>query len=79
MEQKNNGTAVVNGGGDGPNQWPEKMKLSKARLFLGISMSKMTLLISKGIIKYEQDPLDQRVKLVKRSDLEELQRQRTGS
>jgi hypothetical protein len=57
-------------------EWPEKMKLSLARKFLGISFSKMSYLIHKGTIKYEEDPLDHRVKLVKREDLEALLRTR---
>jgi hypothetical protein len=56
-------------------EWPEKMKLSVARKFLGISFSKMTALINTGIIQYERNPLDNRVKLVMRADLEELKRQ----
>lgn len=52
--------------------WPEKMKLSLARKFLGISHSKMSYLIHKGMINYEEDPLDHRVKLVRREDLEAL-------
>ena len=58
------------------SEWPEKMKLSQAHKFLGISFTKMSKLISSRIIKYEQDPLDYRVKLVKRSDLENLLRSR---
>ncbi len=60
------------------NEWPEKMRLSLARKFLGISFSKMTYLIHKGTIKYEEDPFDHRVKLVKREDLEALLRAREG-
>jgi hypothetical protein len=59
--------------------WPEKMKLSLARKFLGISPSKMTHLIHNGMIKYEEDPFDHRVKLVRREDLEALLRTRTGA
>lgn len=58
-------------------EWPEKLKLSQAQKFLGISSAKMTALISKGTIKFEQHPLDNRVKLVKRADLEDLKRQLT--
>jgi hypothetical protein len=58
-------------------EWPEKMKLSQAHKFLGISSAKMTTLISNGTIKYEQHPLDNRVKLVRRADLEALKRQIT--
>ncbi len=51
---------------------PEKLTLSDARKFLDISFTKMTMLINQGIIPYETNPLDSRVKLVKRSDLEKL-------
>lgn len=56
---------------------PEKLKLSQARKFLGISFAKMTSLINSGTIEFEQDPLDHRVKLVKLADLEALKRQRS--
>jgi hypothetical protein len=56
-------------------QWPEKLKLMQACEFLGISHSKLSMLIGMGRIKYEVPDLDHRVKLVKRSDLEELKRQ----
>lgn len=52
--------------------WPEKMKLSLARKFLGISHSKMTQLVHNGTLKYEEDPFDHRVKLVKLEDVEAL-------
>ena len=58
-------------------KWPEKMKLSDARKFLGVSVSKMTTLVGSGRIAVEDDPLDRRVRLVRRSDLEKLRRKRT--
>lgn len=58
-------------------EWPEKMKLSEARKFLGVSTPKMTSLVSSGRIAVEVDLLDRRVRLVKRSDLEDLLRKRT--
>jgi predicted XRE-type DNA-binding protein len=58
-------------------EWPEKMKLSQARKFLGVSETKISSLVSSGRLKYEIDPLDNRVKLVRRTDLEALMRQRT--
>jgi hypothetical protein len=58
-------------------KWPEKMKLSEARMFLGIGVSKMTALVSSGKIAVEDDPLDRRVRLVRRSDLEELLQRRS--
>lgn len=60
-----------------PKAWPVKMKVSQAAKFLGISSSTMSNMIGSGKIKYEPDPLDNRVKLVKRLDLEELLRKRT--
>lgn len=53
------------------------MKLSEARMFLGISVSKMTALVSSGKIAVEDDPLDRRVRLVRRSALEELLHRRS--
>jgi hypothetical protein len=58
-------------------EWPVKMNVSKAAKFLGISSSTMSNMIGSGKIKYEPDPLDSRVKLVRRVDLEELLRKRT--
>jgi predicted site-specific integrase-resolvase len=58
-------------------KWPEKMKLSEACKFLGVSVSKMTTLVSSGRIAVDDDPLDRRVRLVRRSDLEKLLRKRT--
>jgi hypothetical protein len=59
-------------------EWPEKMKISLAAKFLGISSSTMSNLVGSGKINYELDVLDRRVKLVKRSDLEELLRRRNS-
>lgn len=58
-------------------EWPVKMKVSLAAKFLGISSSTVSNMINSGKIKYEKDPIDNRVKLVKRSDLEALLRRRT--
>lgn len=52
--------------------WPEKMKLSEARRFLGVSHTKITSLVKTGVIPHERYPLDHRVKLIKKSDLERL-------
>jgi hypothetical protein len=56
--------------------WPGKMKLSQALKFLGVSHAKMTSLIHNGVIPHEPDPLDHRVKLVRKSDLEKFIRGR---
>ena len=55
--------------------WPEKMQMSQARKYLGVSFQKMRKLVQSGILKFERSPLDGRLRLVKRSDLEELKRQ----
>lgn len=52
------------------------MKLSLAVKFLGVSHAKMTSLIHNGVIPHEPDPLDHRVKLVRKSDLEKFIRER---
>lgn len=57
-------------------EWPVKMKLSQAKKFLGVSSSTITKLVQRGILSYETDPIDTRVKLVRRADLEELLRRR---
>jgi hypothetical protein len=55
---------------------PEKLKLSEARQYLNISFSKMTSLITSGMLAWEPDPFDNRVKLVKRADLDHLKSKR---
>jgi hypothetical protein len=50
---------------------PERMSVLEARKFLGVSASKMTELLSSGLA-WESDPLDRRVKLIRRADLEGL-------
>ena len=45
---------------------------TEARKLLGISANKMAALIGSGTIPFEQDPLDHRVKLVSRKDIEKL-------
>lgn len=52
------------------------MKLSLAAKFLGVSSSTLSNMINSGKIKYENDPIDNRVKLVKRCDLEALLQKR---
>jgi hypothetical protein len=55
-------------------EWPEEMKLTQARQYLGISFTKLTTLIKRGLLAFEEDPLDYRVKVVKRADLDRLRR-----
>jgi hypothetical protein len=52
-------------------KWPERMSVLEARKFLGVSANKMTELLSSGLA-WESDPLDRRVKLIRRADLEAL-------
>ena len=52
------------------------INITEARSILGISANKMASLISSGTLRYEQDPLDHRVKLVNRKDVESLMRKR---
>jgi hypothetical protein len=48
------------------------INVTEARKILGISANKMAALIGSGTIPFEQDPLDHRVKLVSRKDVEKL-------
>jgi hypothetical protein len=50
---------------------PEKLSVLEARKFLGVSASKMTELLN-NVLAWESDPLDRRVKLIRRADLEAL-------
>lgn len=77
MTKDNRDTSRILSEEDKKTDWPEKMKLSQAYKFLGISFTKMTKLVNSGVIKFERSPLDNRVKLVRRADLEELKRQFT--
>jgi hypothetical protein len=52
--------------------WPEKMNMSEAHRFLGVSHAKMTSLVKTGVIPHERNPLDHRVKLIRKSELEKL-------
>ena len=52
------------------------MNATEARKILGVSANKMAALISSGTLPYEQDPLDHRVKLISRKDVENLMRKR---
>jgi hypothetical protein len=57
----------------------ELVTVAEARRILGISANKMSALIGSGTLPYEQDPLDRRVKLVKRADVKGLMLKRTQS
>ena len=63
-----------NGDNDRPTDSVKKINLTQARKILGVSPNKMSKLVSDGTLAYEQDPLDQRVKLVILKDVENLKR-----
>ena len=46
--------------------------LTEAAKYLGVSRGKMCALIKKKIILFQRDPLDDRKKLIKISDLKKL-------
>ncbi len=54
------------------------INVTEAKRILGISANKMAALIGSGVLPFEQDELDHRVKLVKRKDVENLMRKRTN-
>lgn len=47
--------------------------LSEAAQLLGVSRAKISRLVSKGVLATQTDPLDERAKLVSRSDVLALQ------
>jgi hypothetical protein len=63
-----------NGNNDQPADNVKKINLTQARKILGVSPNKMSKLVSDGTLAYEQDPLDQRVKLVFLKDVEDLKK-----
>ncbi len=50
----------------------KKINLTQARKILGVSPNKMSKLVTDGTLRYELDPLDQRVKLVLLKEVERL-------
>lgn len=50
----------------------ETMTAREAQEYLGISNRKMAQMLDKGILAFERDPLDQRVKLIPRAEVEAL-------
>jgi hypothetical protein len=61
-----------NGKSDHPADDATKINLTQARKILGVSPNKMSKLVTDGTLRYELDPLDQRVKLVLLKDVERL-------
>jgi excisionase family DNA binding protein len=49
-----------------------EMPLTEAARFLGVSRAKMWALVKKNVIPFRKDPLDDRKKLFKESDLRRL-------
>ncbi len=65
---------MAQNGNNGHSDDVKKINLSQARKILGVSPNKMSKLVNDGTLPYEQDPLDQRVKLVLLKDVENLKR-----
>lgn len=61
-----------NGANHHPTDVSAMINLTEARKILGVSPNKMSKLVTDGTLHYEIDPLDQRVKLVPRADVERL-------
>lgn len=55
-----------------PDLRNELMKVTEVQRLLGVSKKKMASLLAEGTLPYVLDPLDKRVKLVKRADVERL-------
>lgn len=51
----------------------------EAARYLGISRSKMWTMVKNNIIPYKKDPLDNRKKLIRVSDLDELRTASTNN
>lgn len=52
----------------------EYITAKEARTILGVSKMKIAQLIAKGILPVSENPLDNRQKLIRRSDVEKLMR-----
>ena len=61
-----------NGKSNHPADDSKKINLTQARKILGVSPNKMSKLVTDGTLRYELDPLDQRVKLVLLKEVERL-------
>ena len=61
-----------NGKSNNPADDSKKINLTQARKILGVSPNKMSKLVTDGTLRYELDPLDQRVKLVLLKEVERL-------
>lgn len=52
----------------------ELWTIRQAREYLHASTNKMAKLVKTGVLKYEKDPLDERIRLVRRAHIEQLGR-----
>jgi excisionase family DNA binding protein len=50
----------------------ELMKVTEVQRLLGVSKKKMASLLAEGTLPFTLDPLDKRVKLINRADVERL-------
>jgi hypothetical protein len=50
----------------------ELMKVTEVQRLLGVSKKKMAALLAEGTLPYILNPLDKRVKLINRADVERL-------
>jgi excisionase family DNA binding protein len=57
----------------------ELMTVGEAREYLGVGKAKMAKLIHDGVLPTQPDPLDKRIRLIKRSDVEALAEQSSKS
>ena len=55
-----------------PDLRNEMIKVMEAQRMLGVSKKKMASLLAEGTLPYTLDPLDKRVKLIDRADVERL-------
>jgi hypothetical protein len=63
---------IMSDNGNNSTDDSTRINLTQARKILGVSPNKMSKLVTDGTLQYELDPLDQRVKLVFRKDVERL-------
>lgn len=54
----------------------QRLTVTDAKKMLGVSKKKIAALLADGVLPFETDILDKRVKLVKLIDIEKLQEQR---
>jgi predicted site-specific integrase-resolvase len=54
------------------NRQNELMKVTEVQRLLGVSKKKMAALLAEGTLPYSLNPLDKRVKLINRTDVERL-------